>query len=56
MSVPSRAIRVEADAVRMAQVLNNLLDNAGKYTEEGGRIWLGATLEAGGGAEARGTP
>jgi signal transduction histidine kinase/ActR/RegA family two-component response regulator len=38
-------LRVEADPVRLAQVLDNLLNNAAKYTPEGGRIWLTAGRE-----------
>jgi signal transduction histidine kinase len=33
---------VAADAVRLGQALNNLLDNAVAYTNQGGRITLGA--------------
>jgi signal transduction histidine kinase len=43
-SLPDEALWLDADAVRLAQVLSNLLNNAARYTPEGGRIALtGAT-------------
>jgi signal transduction histidine kinase len=40
LSLPQEPVRVRADLARLAQILANLLNNAAKYTEEGGRIWL----------------
>jgi signal transduction histidine kinase/DNA-binding response OmpR family regulator len=36
--LPTEALHVDADIVRIAQVLSNLLNNAAKYTGEGGTI------------------
>jgi signal transduction histidine kinase len=38
---------VSADAIRLGQAVNNLLDNALKYTPEGGRVTLAVREEAG---------
>ena len=37
---PQEPLHVEADAVRLAQVFANLLDNAGHYTPDGGPVVL----------------
>src|SRR5262249_43094303 len=38
--LPPAPVYLVVDEVRLAQVLSNLLNNAAKYTEEGGRIDL----------------
>lgn len=48
-TLPDRPLRLEADAVRLAQVFNNLLNNACKYTGDGGTIRIEVKQE---GAEA----
>jgi len=45
LKLPKRPIRLVADPVRLAQVLANLLINAAKYTDGGGRIELEAGRE-----------
>ncbi len=45
VNLPEVPVPVEADPVRLAQVLWNLLNNAAKYTPDGGRITL--TVERG---------
>ena len=42
VSLPSEPVWLNADPVRLAQALSNLLNNAAKYSEPGRQIWLSA--------------
>ena len=44
VNLPPEPVWVDGDAVRMTQVIDNLLTNAAKYTPEGGRIALEVEL------------
>jgi PAS domain S-box-containing protein len=40
INVPAEPLWLDADPTRLAQVFSNLLNNAAKYTDPGGHIWL----------------
>ncbi len=48
VSLPPDPVWVSVDAARIAQVVVNLLVNAAKYTDKGGRIWLSVRREGSG--------
>jgi PAS domain S-box-containing protein len=45
VDLPEEPVTLIADPVRLAQIVSNLLNNAAKYTENGGRITLSARRE-----------
>jgi CheY-like chemotaxis protein/two-component sensor histidine kinase len=47
IDLPNGAVPLDADPIRLAQAFTNLLTNAAKYTDRGGRITLAARCRAG---------
>jgi PAS domain S-box-containing protein len=45
IDLPRQALRLDADPVRLTQIVTNLLTNAAKYTDHGGDIQLSARRE-----------
>jgi signal transduction histidine kinase/CheY-like chemotaxis protein len=45
IELPDRPVFLHGDATRLAQILSNLLNNAAKYTNRGGRVSLAARVE-----------
>lgn len=45
LELPAQSIHLEGDPVRLTQVFANLLNNAAKYTDAGGRIDVRVSLE-----------
>jgi len=47
VTLPPQPIYLNADPTRLTQVVGNLLNNACKFTDKGGRIWLAVEREGG---------
>ncbi len=40
VEIPKESLHVQADQTRLSQVFANVINNAAKYTDKGGHIWL----------------
>jgi PAS domain S-box-containing protein len=47
LTVLDERLRVEGDATRLSQVVLNLINNAAKYTPDGGHVWVTLARERG---------
>jgi CheY-like chemotaxis protein len=45
IAIPGEPVMLHADATRLSQIIQNVLDNAAKFTPPGGTIWLSVHRE-----------
>src|SRR6185503_5893767 len=45
IALPAEPVTLDGDPARLTQALANVLNNAAKYTKQGGQIWLSARCE-----------